>query len=245
MDRIENLRRLYNELIEKIEPIQIANIVLKNTENIEELKNIIDAHLIDVVQLYSNYLEAIETAELKHIALKRLKSDFEIFREDSIKLFNWQRHSRSKRVQIKVLNISIDVDFLCWFEICRVIETLCDVLIFDYANKDLLELEFNLIGATQKKRKTKQELSLTQKQINLLFHSLRENKVITNKVIDVASGLSTMTGLGYNFYNQNLSNPLSETKDSIPTDADFVKAINSLKKSIDYLIALKVKNGIK
>ena len=245
MDRIENLRRLYNELIEKIEPIQIANIVLKNTENIEELKNIIDAHLIDVVQLYSNYLEAIETAELKHIALKRLKSDFEIFREDSIKLFNWQRHSRSKRVQIKVLNISIDVDFLCWFEICRVIETLFDVLIFDYANKDLLELEFNLIGATQKKRKTKQELSLTQKQINLLFHSLRENKVITNKVIDVASGLSTMTGLGYNFYNQNLSNPLSETKDSIPTDADFVKAINSLKKSIDYLIALKVKNGIK
>tara|TARA_B110000259_G_C13889501_1_gene352340 strand:+ start:75 stop:812 length:738 start_codon:yes stop_codon:yes gene_type:complete len=245
MDRIENLRRLYNELIEKIEPIQIANIVLKNTENIEELKNIIDAHLIEVVQLYSNYLEAIETAELKHIALKRLKSDFEIFREDSIKLFNWQRHSRSKRVQIKVLNISIDVDFLCWFEICRVIENLFDVLIFDYANKDLLELEFNLIGATQKKRKTKQELSLTQKQINLLFHSFRENKVITNKVTDVASGLSTMTGLGYNFYNQNLSNPLSEAKDSIPTDADFVKAVNSLQKSIDYLNDLKVKNGIK
>lgn len=252
MERIEKLRRLYGELIEKITPLQIANIVMENTknillgntENIEELKSKIDAHLIEVTQLYSSYLEVIETQELKHIALKRLKSDFEIHKENSIKRFNWERHSQSKRVQTKVLDISIDVDFHIWMEICRVIENFFSKLIFDYADKDLLELEFNLIGATPKKRKNKQELSLTQKQINLLFHSLRENKVITNKISDVASGLFTMTGLGYNFYNQNLSNPLSETKDSVPTDADFVKVVNYLQKSIDYLSDLKVKNEI-
>jgi hypothetical protein len=129
--------------------------------------------------------------------------------------------------------------------VCFETEQWFNRIAFELINEDLKELEFNIISSSQKKRKNKQELSLTQKQIHLLFHTLRENKVITDKVTDVARGLSTMTGLGYNFYNQNLSNPLSETKDSIPTDADFVKAINSLKKSIDYLIALKVKNGIK
>jgi hypothetical protein len=130
-------------------------------------------------------------------------------------------------------------------EICFISEGWFNNISYQLIEKELAKLELKLIGETQKKRKTKQELSLTQKQINLLFHSLRENKVITNKITDVASGLFTMTGLGYNFYNQNLSNPLSETKDTVPTDADFVKVMNLLQKSIDYLSDLKVKNEIK
>ena len=179
------------------------------------------------------YFELIHEPSLQHIALTRLGKDIDSmadrFRNDLPFYLSVERYELTMQ----------EMD-----EICFISEGWFNNISYQLIEKELAKLELKLIGETQKKRKTKQELSLTQKQINLLFHSLRENKVITNKISDVASGLFTMTGLGYNFYNQNLSNPLSETKDSVPTDADFVKVVNYLQKSIDYLSDLKVKNEI-
>jgi hypothetical protein len=234
MDRKEQLKDCHSKIMDFMDTSVMLGWYRECLGVSSDFSDTLSLKFNELETVCHKYFELIHEPSLQQIALSRLGKDI-----DSI----IERFRTDLRFYLSLEGYELTMQEMD--EICFISEGWFNDISYQLIEKELVELEFNLIGAIQKKRKTKQELSLTQKQINLLFHSLRENKVITDKVTDVARGLSTMTGLGYNFYNQNLSNPLSETKDSIPTDADFVKAINSLKKSIDYLIALKVKNGIK
>ena len=234
MDKTKQFKDHYNSITNLIDTSHILALHRECDGVLLNFSDMLDSNFDELKTAYQKYMSLIQEPNSQLLAMFRVKEDAELAKETF-------RNHLPFELMIEDYELTTEeIDNVCfetehWF----------NRIAFELINEDLKELEFNIISSSQKKRKNKQELSLTQKQINLLFHSLRENKVITDKVTDVARGLSTMTGLGYNFYNQNLSNPLSEAKDSIPTDADFVKAVNSLQKSIDYLNDLKVKNGIK
>jgi hypothetical protein len=203
MDRIEKLRELYDSIIEKIEPLQIAMIVLNDIKDIEKFKHNFSAHFAGVAECYNNYLELIQTPESKHIALNRLKSDFKIYGDESRSLFNWQRHSRSERVQTKILNQLVDIDAQSWYEVCRVIEDFFFVLTFEYANEDLARLEFELIGAAATSRKSKpnkeQKLALNQNELMYLFMQLGAKDIFTKTdKFHLARGIESLSGFSAN-----------------------------------------------
>ena len=203
MDKIEKLRELYDSIIEKIEPLQIAMIVLNDIKDIEKFKHNFSAHFAGVAECYNNYLELIQTPESKHIALNRLKSDFKIYGDESRSLFNWQRHSRSERVQTKILNQLVDIDAQSWYEVCRVIEDFFFVLTFEYASKDLARLEFELIGASATSPKSKpnkeQKLALNQNELMYLFMQLGAKDIFTKTdKFHLARGIELLSGFSAN-----------------------------------------------
>jgi hypothetical protein len=201
MDRIEELRELYDSIIDKIEPNSIANIVLNDIKKVEHN---IDAHLSEVTECYENYLELINTPESKHIALNRLKSDFEMYGDEAKRLFSSQQHLGCERVQTLILKQPVDIDVESWLKICQSVETFFFALSFENVNEDLSRLEFELIGATPKtKTRTRADqeskLALNQNELMYLFMKLGAKDLFTKQdKTHLARGVELLSGFSAN-----------------------------------------------
>lgn len=240
MDRTEKLKELYRSIIDKIEPLAIVKIVLNDIEDIGKINHNIDAHLFEVTECYNNYLEIILSPESKHIALNRLKSDFQLFGEESIRIFNWQRHSRKERVQTEILNKSVDMDFQSWFDICRVIEDFFFVLTFECATEDLVRLEFELIGAEPraKKVKLKRKTDYARSTIALIFSLLEKHKFLNlahGERIRFAKDIEPIIDCDAAYLSKNILSNQSEIKDISRASIDsamnlIISCMNDLKE---------------
>jgi hypothetical protein len=252
MEKREELKRMYSNILKLIDPIgirlsvemefpeiivtrtdsKIQKIVSGRIPKLKEIDEFISEYIHEIEIYIDEYLNRIENDHLKWIAINRLQADFKLYLNSPMK-FDRSRVLRNVKVGP--------------FEsLAKSLNHVCETLFYEVTPNIISDIEFDLIGATPRKRKEKQELSLSQVQINLLFHSLIKTDVVINISKDVAEGLSKMTGLGVNLFKQDLNNPFREGNDThrIPKDADFVKVIKSLQKSIDYLKKIKIKNEI-
>jgi len=203
MDRIEELRELYDSIIKGVEPHTIARIVLKDIDDLEKISENIDSHLNKIGELYYNYLELILAPESKHIALRRLKSDFKTFGKESKRIFNPRLSSHQERVQVDILHQAVDTDIQNWRKICLEVDSLFAILTYDYANEDLAKLEFELIGAAPSHKKTKPtketKLALTQNELMYLFLKLGAKGIFTKTdKIHLARGIEVLSDFSAN-----------------------------------------------
>ena len=259
MEKREELKQMYSNIILLLDSssihsslaIQFPDIIVTTKDNkiatvlagkiptIRDIDDYLLEYFLGIEDYVDEYLQSIENDHLKLIAINRLEKDFRLFHDA------FSEHELSNTLNLILRNIKSE-DILSNNPKGLIKSHYRELLYSSMPNK-ISDIEFDLIGATPIKRKEKQELSLSQIQINLLFHSLIKTDVVINISKDVAEGLSKMTGLGVNLFKQDLNNPFREGNDTnrIPKDVDFVKVINSLQKSIDYLKKIKTENEIK
>ena len=229
MDRKEKLRELYSSLMDKIDSATIAKIVLDDIEDIEKVKQNLDAHCEEVCECYDTYLELIPDPLQKHIALRRLKSDFEIYRVEAERLFSLQQHSSSKRAPTMIGIHPVDIDVESWIKICLEVNHLFFVLSFDCLNEDLGRLESELIGATAAPRKSKptteQKLALNQNELMYLFMKLGAKDIFTKPdKTHLARGIEALSGFSANKTREKGTNLKLAELENIKTILDGVSA---------------------
>ena len=227
MDRIEELSELYSSIIKGVDPHTIARIVLEDIDDLEKIKENIYSHLDTIGEFYDNYLELILTPESKHIALRRLKSDFELFGEESKRIFNWQLPSHQERIQVDILNQAVDMDIQNWLCICHEVTTLFVILTYDYANEGLAKLEFELIGAAPSHKKTKPtketKLALNQNELMYLFMKLGAKGIFTKTdKIHLARGIEVLSDFSANKTREKGTNMNLTELENIKTILDGV-----------------------
>lgn len=194
------------------------------------IDNFIISHLVEIETLIDDYMDSIANDHSRWIAANRLQIEFK-------STFHQYSHHTCYRFE--------DNKEGHFYNITPLIQKFHSTLANETMPDVISELEFKLIGATPKARKNNQNLSLTQRQINLLFHALIKTNVVSSKVKDVAQGLHTMTSFGFHFFSQNLNTPLNDNKDAPPSKKDFEKVSEKLKDITAYLDKIKLKNGYK
>lgn len=229
MDRKEKLRELYSLLMDKIDSATIAKIVLDDIKDIEKVKQNLDAHCEEVCECYDTYLELIPDPSQKHIALRRLKSDFERYGDEAERLFSWQQHSSSKRAPTMIGIHPVDIDVESWIKTCLEVQMFFYILSFECANEDLARLEFELIGATAAPRKSKptteQKLALNQNELMYLFMKLAAKDIFTKTdKTHLARGIEALSGFSANKTREKGTNLKLAELENIKTILDGVFA---------------------
>lgn len=227
MDRKEKLKESYDLIFTKIDSVTIAKIVLNDIEDIEKVKQNLDVHCEEVCECYDKYLELIPDPSQKHIALSRLKSDFERYGDEAERLFSWQQHSSSERAPTMIFGHPVDIDVESWIKICLEVQMFFYILSFECANEDSASLESELIGATAAPRKSKptkeQKLALNQNELMYLFMKLGAKDIFTKKdKTHLARGIEELSGFSANKTREKGTNLKLAELENIKTMLDDV-----------------------
>ena len=231
MDRKEKLRELYILLIDKTDPLTIAEIVLNNAKDIEKFKQNLDVHYNELFKIYDNYLELIPDANTKLIALRRIKDDFKISHD----FFNNTFNENQKLLRGKHSNSLKKIDSQIWIEVFNLVNSRFFELAIYCVDEDKVNLEFELIGAAPTHRKNKptkeQKLALNQNELMYLFKKLGAKDIFTKTDnTHLARGIETLSNFSANKTREKGTNMKLTELENIKTILDDVS--ESLKADI-------------